>query len=39
MTDQAKTQTETYEQLHQAANDKLKREIYPQPTNTTSSPQ
>jgi tetratricopeptide (TPR) repeat protein len=30
MADQAKTQTETYEQLHQALNDKLKREIYPQ---------
>jgi Flp pilus assembly protein TadD len=39
MTDQAKTQTEIYLKLHQAANDKLKREIYPQSANTKSPPQ
>jgi tetratricopeptide (TPR) repeat protein len=30
MADQAKAQTVTYEQLHQALNDKLKHEIYPE---------
>lgn len=39
MTDQAKAQTEIYEKLHQAANDKLKREILPQSANTKSAPQ
>jgi tetratricopeptide (TPR) repeat protein len=39
MTDQAKSQTETYQQLHQALNDKLKREIYPQSGKTKSAPQ
>jgi hypothetical protein len=39
MTDQAKTQTEIYEKLHQAANDKLKREILPQSANRKSAPQ
>ena len=39
MTDQAKTQTEIYQKLHQALNDKLKREIYPQSANTKSPPQ
>jgi len=39
MTDEAKTQTETYQKLHQAANDKLKREILPQSPNTKSAPQ
>ena len=39
MTDQAKTETQTYQQLHQAANDKLKREIYPRSLNTKSAPQ
>jgi tetratricopeptide (TPR) repeat protein len=39
MTDQAKTQTEIYEKLHQAANDKLKREILPKSANTKSPPQ
>jgi hypothetical protein len=39
MTDQAKRQTETYQQLHQAVNDKLKREIYPQSRKTKSAPQ
>jgi hypothetical protein len=36
MTEQAKTQTEIYQELHQAMNDKLKREIYPQSANTKS---
>ena len=39
MTDQAKTETEKYQQLHQALNDKLKREILPQSANTKSAPQ
>ncbi len=39
MTEQAKAQTEIYEKLHQAANDKLKREINPQSANTKSAPQ
>ena len=39
MTDEAKKQTKIYEQLHQALNDKLKREIYPQSANTKSAPQ
>jgi tetratricopeptide (TPR) repeat protein len=39
MTDQAKTQTRIYEELHKAANDKLKREIYPQSADTKSAPQ
>jgi len=39
MTQEAKTQTEIYQKLHQALNDKLKREIYPQSANTTSTPQ
>jgi tetratricopeptide (TPR) repeat protein len=39
MTEEAKTQTEVYQKLHQALNDKLKREIYPQSANTTSAPQ
>lgn len=39
MTEQAKTETQTYEQLHQALNDKLKREILPQSANTKSGPQ
>jgi len=39
MTDQAKTETQTYQQLHQAVNDKLKRDMYPQSPNTKSAPQ
>jgi Flp pilus assembly protein TadD len=39
MTDQAKTETEKYQQLHQALNEKLKREILPQSANTKSAPQ
>jgi Flp pilus assembly protein TadD len=39
MTDQAKMETEKYQQLHQALNDKLKREILPQSANTKSAPQ
>jgi tetratricopeptide (TPR) repeat protein len=39
MTDDAKKQTQIYEELHQAANDKLKREILPQSANTKSAPQ
>jgi len=39
MTDEAKKQTEIYQELHQALNDKLKREIYPQSPNTQSAPQ
>jgi len=38
MTEQAKAQTETYEKLHQAVNDKLKRDILPQSANTKSAP-
>jgi tetratricopeptide (TPR) repeat protein len=33
MTDDAKKQTQIYEELHQAANDKLKRDILPQSAN------
>jgi len=36
MTEQAKTETETYQQLQQALNDKLKRELLPQSANTKS---
>ena len=39
MTEEAKTETEIYQKLHQALNDKLKREIYPQSANTTPAPQ
>jgi tetratricopeptide (TPR) repeat protein len=39
MTEEAKRQTEMYQKLHQALNDKLKREIYPQSATTTSAPQ
>jgi Flp pilus assembly protein TadD len=39
MTEQAKTETETYQQLQQALNDKLKRELLPQSANTKSVPQ
>ena len=39
MTDQAKTQTEIYQELNQAVNDKLKRDMYPQSPNTKSAPQ
>jgi tetratricopeptide (TPR) repeat protein len=39
MIDEAKTQTKIYQELHQAMNDKLKREIYPQPANTKSDPE
>ena len=39
MSEEAKRQTEIYEKLHLALNDKLKREIYPQSKNTTSAPQ
>lgn len=38
MTEAARVQTETYEKLHQAANDKLKREILPQSANTEPTP-
>jgi tetratricopeptide (TPR) repeat protein len=38
MTDDAKKQTQIYEELHQAANDKLKRDILPQSANTKSAP-
>ena len=38
MTEQAKKQTEIYQELHQAVNDKLKREIYPESANTKSAP-
>jgi len=38
MTEQAKAQTERYHQLHQALNDKLKREILPQSANTEPGP-
>ena len=37
MTDQAKAQTQIYHELHEAANDKLKREILPQSANTTNT--
>ena len=39
MTDQAKTQMELYEKLHQAANDRLKRQIYPQSADTKPASQ
>ena len=39
MTDEAKKQTEIYQELHQAMNDKLKREIMPQSADTKSTPQ
>ena len=39
MTEEAKTQTEIYQKLHQALNDKLKREIYPKSAKTGSAPQ
>jgi tetratricopeptide (TPR) repeat protein len=38
MTEQAKKQTKIYQELHQAVNDKLKREIYPESANTKSAP-
>ncbi|HET7892039.1 MAG TPA: tetratricopeptide repeat protein [Candidatus Sulfotelmatobacter sp.] len=38
MADEARRQTEIYEQLHQAVNDKLKREILPQSANTKPAP-
>jgi tetratricopeptide (TPR) repeat protein len=38
MTDEAKKQTAIYQELHQAMNDKLKREILPQSANTKSAP-
>jgi tetratricopeptide (TPR) repeat protein len=38
MTEQAKAQTELYHELHQAQNDKLKSEIYPDSANTKSTP-
>jgi tetratricopeptide (TPR) repeat protein len=39
MTEQAKLETETYQKLHQAVNDKMKREIFSQSTNTKSDRQ
>jgi tetratricopeptide (TPR) repeat protein len=39
MTEEAKAQTHIYQELHKAANDKLKSEIYPQSANTKSAPQ
>src|SRR5690242_19465254 len=39
MTQQAKLETETYQKLHQAVNDKMKREIFSQSTNTKSDRQ
>ncbi len=39
MADQAKKQTEIYQQLHQALNDKMKRDMNPQSANTKSAPQ
>ena len=39
MTTEAKAQTEIYQKLHQALNDKLKREIMPQSANTKPAPQ
>jgi hypothetical protein len=39
MTDEAKKQTQIYEELHQAANDKLKRDILPQSANTRPAQQ
>jgi tetratricopeptide (TPR) repeat protein len=38
MTAQAKSQMEMYQELHQAANEKLKHEIMPQSANTESAP-
>jgi tetratricopeptide (TPR) repeat protein len=39
MTEEAKKQTEIYQELHQAMNDKLKREIMPKSSDTKSTPQ
>ena len=39
MSEEAKRQTEIYQKLHLALNDKLKREILPQSANPTSAPQ
>jgi len=39
MTEQAKAQTEIYHQLHQAMNDKLKRELLPKSVYTEAAPQ
>lgn len=39
MTAEAKAQMESYEKLHEALNDKLKREILPQSANTQTPPQ
>jgi tetratricopeptide (TPR) repeat protein len=39
MTDEAKKQTQIYQELHQALNDKLKREILPQSADRKSAPQ
>lgn len=39
MTAQAKAQMELYEKLHQAVNDKMKREIYPQSADTKPASQ
>ena len=39
MTEEAKAQTETYQKLHEALNEKLKREILPRSSNTKSAPQ
>ena len=39
MTDEAKKQTQIYQELHQALNDKLKREILPQSTDRKSAAQ
>jgi len=38
MTEQARAQTEIYQQLHQALNDKLKRELLPQSVYTEPAP-
>jgi tetratricopeptide (TPR) repeat protein len=38
MTEQAKAQTEIYQKLHQAVNDKLKREILPKSVYTEAAP-
>jgi tetratricopeptide (TPR) repeat protein len=38
MPEQAKVQTELYEKLHQAVNDKLKRELLPQSVYTEAAP-
>jgi tetratricopeptide (TPR) repeat protein len=39
MTDEAKKQTQIYQELHQALNDKLKREILPQSADRKSGPE